>query len=64
MHTNVSEVSQGYLCDAVLLRDRPRNLLSATESVAPRRSPGKGTVARVPRAAILPESGSGRRSID
>ena len=40
MHTNVSEVSQGYLYDAVLLRDRPRNLLSATESVAPRRSPG------------------------
>ena len=64
MHTNVSEVSQGYLCDAGLLRDRPRNLLPATESVAPRRSRGKGTVARVSRAVVLPKSGSGRRSID
>ena len=40
MHTNVSEVSKGYLSDAGLLRDRPRNLLSTTESVVPRRSPG------------------------
>ena len=40
MHADVSEVSQGYLSDASFLRDRPRNLLSTTESVAPRRSPG------------------------
>ena len=40
MHTNVSEVSKGYLSDADLLHDRPRNLLSATESVAPRKSLG------------------------
>ena len=40
MHADVAEVCQGYLSDARLLCDRPRKLLSATESVAPRRNPG------------------------
>ena len=40
MHADVPEVSQEYLNNAGMLRDRPRKLLSATESVAPRRSPG------------------------
>ena len=40
MHADVTEVSQEYLNDAGILRDRPRKLLSATESVMPRRSPG------------------------
>ena len=39
VHADVAEVSQEYLNDAGILRDRPRKLLSATESVAPRRSP-------------------------
>ena len=39
MHADVAEVSQEYLSDARLLRDRPRKLLSVTESVVPRRSP-------------------------
>ena len=39
MHTNVAEVSQEYLCDAKILRDRPRKSLSAAESVMPRRHP-------------------------
>ena len=37
---DVAEVSQEYIFDASLLRDRPRKLLSAIESVAPRRGPG------------------------
>ena len=40
MHADVAEVSQEYLNDAGILYDRPRKLLSATESVTPRRSPG------------------------
>ena len=40
MHADVTKVSQEYLNDAGKLRDRPRKLLSATESVGPRRSPG------------------------
>ena len=35
-----AEVSQEYLNGVGILRDRPRKLLSTTESVAPRRSPG------------------------
>ena len=37
MHTDVAEVSQEYLSDARILRDRPMKSVSATESVAPRR---------------------------
>ena len=40
VHADVAQVSQEYLYSASLLRDRPRKLLSATESVAPRRNPG------------------------
>ena len=40
MRTDVAEVSQEYLNSASLLRDRPRKLLSATESVVPRGNPG------------------------
>ena len=40
VHADVAEVSQEYLYSASLLRDRPRKLLSATESVAPRGNPG------------------------
>ena len=40
VHADVAEVSQEYLNSASLLRDRPRKLLSATESVAPQRIPG------------------------
>ena len=40
VHADVAEVSQKYLCSASLLRDKPRKLLSATESVAPRGNPG------------------------
>ena len=40
VHADVAEVSQEYICCASLLRDRPGKLLSATESVAPRRNPG------------------------
>ena len=40
MHADVAEVSKEYLSDVGILRDRPRKLLSATELVAPRRSPG------------------------
>jgi hypothetical protein len=40
VHADVAEVSQKYICSASLLRDRPRKLLSATESVAPRGNPG------------------------
>ena len=40
VHADVAEVSQEYLNNAGIVRDRPRKLLSATESVAPRRSPG------------------------
>ena len=39
VHTDVAEVSQEYLSDARILRDRPRKSLSATESVTPRRHP-------------------------
>ena len=39
MHADVTEVSQEYLNNAGILRDRPRKLLSATELVVPRRSP-------------------------
>ena len=39
MHADVAEVSQEYLNNAGTLRDRPRKLMSATESVVPRRSP-------------------------
>ena len=40
VHADVAEVSQEYLNSASLLRDRPRKLLSAIESVVPRRNPG------------------------
>ena len=40
VHADVAEVSQEYLNDAGIMRDRPRKLLSATKLVAPRRSPG------------------------
>ena len=40
VHADVTEVRQEYLYSASSLRDRPRRLLSATESVAPRRNPG------------------------
>ena len=40
VHADVAKVSQEYLYSASLLRDRPRKLLSATESVAPQRNPG------------------------
>ena len=40
VHADVAEISQEYLNDAGILHDRPRKLLSATESVAPRRSLG------------------------
>ena len=40
VHADVAEVSQEYLYNASLLHDRPRKLLSATESVAPRGNPG------------------------
>ena len=39
MHVDVAGVSQKYILDASKLRDRPRKLLSATESVASRRYP-------------------------
>ena len=39
MHADVTEVSQEYLNNVGILRDRPRKLLSATEWVVPRRSP-------------------------
>ena len=39
MHADVVEVSQMYILGASKLRDRPRKLLSATESVASRRYP-------------------------
>ena len=40
VHADVAKVSQEYILDARKLRDRPRKLLSATESVAPRGNPG------------------------
>ena len=40
MHADVAEVSQEYLNNAGILRNRPRKLLSTTELVAPRRSLG------------------------
>ena len=39
MHVDVAEVSQEYIFCARKLRDRPRELLSATESSAPRKQP-------------------------
>ena len=39
VHADVAEVSQEYLTNAGILRDKPRKLLSATDSVTPRRSP-------------------------
>ena len=39
MHADVAEVSQEYILWARKLRDRPRKLLSATESVASRKHP-------------------------
>ena len=39
MHADVAEVSQRYILDASKLHDRPRKLLSATESVALRSCP-------------------------
>ena len=39
VQADVAEVSQEYLGDARILRDRPRKSLSAIESVAPRRHP-------------------------
>ena len=39
MHADVADVSQMYIEDASKLRDRPRKLLPATESVASRRYP-------------------------
>ena len=40
VHADVAEVSQEYLNNAGILHDGPRKLLFATESVAPKRSPG------------------------
>ena len=40
MHADVAEVSKEYLNDVGIMRNAPRELLSATESVAPRWSPG------------------------
>ena len=40
VHVDVAEISQEYLYSASLLRDRPRKLLSAAESVASRGNPG------------------------
>ena len=40
VHADVAEVSQEYIFCARKLCGRPRKLLSATESVVPRRSPG------------------------
>ena len=39
MHADVAEVSQEYIICARKLRDEPRELLSATESVASRKQP-------------------------
>ena len=39
MHADVAKVSQEYLSDARILRDRPMESLSTTKSVAPRRRP-------------------------
>ena len=39
VHADVAEVSQEYLSDARILRDRPRKSLSATELVVPKRHP-------------------------
>ena len=39
VYTDVAEVSQECLSNAGILRDRPKNSLSATESVTPRRHP-------------------------
>ena len=39
VHTDVAEVSQEYIFSARKLRDRSRELLSATESVASRKQP-------------------------
>ena len=63
MHPDVAEVSQEYLSDARILRDRPMKSLSAIESVAPRRHRGDLLRAFL-KAAVLSESGSRHRSID
>ena len=63
MHADVAEVSQEYLSDAGILRDRPMKFLSATESVVPRRHP-TGLLHAFLKAAVLSKSGSGRRSVD
>ena len=39
MHADVAEVSQEYIYGARKLHDKPRKLLSATESVTSRRCP-------------------------
>ena len=39
VHVDIAKVSQEYLSDTGILRDRPRKSLSATESVAPKRHP-------------------------
>ena len=39
VHADVAEVSQEYIFSARKLRDRPRKLLSATESVVSRKRP-------------------------
>ena len=39
VHADVAEVSQEYIFDARILRDRPRKSLSATELVVSRKHP-------------------------
>ena len=63
MNADVAEVSQEYLSDARILRDKPMKSLSAIESVAPRRHLGDRLRAFL-KAAVLSHSGSGRCSVD
>ena len=63
VHMDVAEVSQEYIYGARKLRDRPRKLLSATESVASRRCP-KGLLRAFSKLPFLPSQVLFYRSID
>ena len=63
MHADVAKVSQEYLSDAKILRDRPRKSLSVTESVTPRRY-FEGLLRAFLKVAVLFKSGSKHHSIN